>query len=246
MTLEQFKKYAKKLPDTPGVYFFLGKNNQVLYIGKATSLRDRVRSYFSSDLPATRGPIITRMVADAKKIEWREVDSVLEALLLEASLIKNYKPKANTDLKDDKSFNYVVVTKEDYPRVLVVRGKELAQKNTFSRAHIFGPFPHGMQLKEAMKIIRRIFSYRDEKCVPAEDQIKAGHAPKACFNRHIGLCPGVCTGEISKTEYRKIVRRIVLLFRGKKKQLIAQLEREMQRAAKDEQFEVASQLRRQV
>src|SRR3990167_2238308 len=125
MTLEQFKKLAKKMPDTPGVYFFLDKAKKVLYIGKATSLRDRVRSYFAPDLLATRGPLITAMLQKARSIDWRNTDSVLEALILEANLIKNYKPKHNTDLKDDKSWNYVVITKEDFPRVLLVRGKEL-------------------------------------------------------------------------------------------------------------------------
>jgi excinuclease ABC subunit C len=116
MTLEQFKKRMQKMPDSPGVYFFLDKNKKVLYIGKATDLKSRVRSYFSPDLHKTRGPIITKMVEKTRSIDWRVTDSVLEALILEANLIKNYKPEHNTDLKDDKSWNYVVVTKEDFPR----------------------------------------------------------------------------------------------------------------------------------
>src|SRR6185437_9297377 len=129
MLLDDFKKKTKKMPDSPCVYFFLDKQKKTLYIGKATDLKSRVRSYFSPDLHATRGPIITSMVEKAHTIDWRQTDSVLEALLLEANLIKTYKPAANTDLKDDKSFNYVVVTKEDFPRILLVRGKELAQQN---------------------------------------------------------------------------------------------------------------------
>src|SRR5882762_6339860 len=105
MNLEDFKKKAKKMPDAPGVYFFLDKHKKVLYIGKATSLRDRVRSYFTSDLHETRGPWIVTMIDKAKSIDWRQTDSVLEALILEANLIKNYKPAHNTDLKDDKSWN---------------------------------------------------------------------------------------------------------------------------------------------
>ena len=127
MQLEQFKKKAKRMPDSPGVYFFLGKNKKVLYIGKATSLRDRVRSYFVKELSTLRSPLIAKMVIQAVSIDWRETDSVLEALLLEASLVKTYKPKANTDLKDDKSFNYVLITDEEYPRVLVIRGKNLKE-----------------------------------------------------------------------------------------------------------------------
>jgi excinuclease ABC subunit C len=238
MTLEQFKKKMKQIPDAPGVYFFLGKNKEVLYIGKATSLRSRVRSYFSPDLAATRGPLLVQMLEKAKTIDWRETDSVLEALLLEANLIKSHKPKHNTDLKDDKSWNYIVITKEDFPVIRYVRGRELAMQDPDEYLHTFGPFPHGLQLKAAMKIIRKIFPYRDDKCVP--------NSGKACFNRHIGLCPGVCTGEISKTDYRKIIRRIALLFQGKKLELIKSLEKDMKAAAKAEEFEEAARLRSQV
>lgn len=244
MTLEQFKKRMQKMPDSPGVYFFLDKHKKVLYIGKATDLKSRVRSYFSPDLHKTRGPLITNMVEKAKTIDWRATDSVLEALILEANLIKTYKPEANTDLKDDKSWNYVVVTKEDFPRILLVRGKELAQVE-FEPAHTFGPFPHGLQLREALKIIRKIFPYRDT-CMPAPGQIAMSKRPKPCFNAAIGLCPGVCSGAISKTEYRKIVRRIVMLFQGKKMLLIKSLERDMKRAAREEKFEEADRLKRQV
>jgi excinuclease ABC subunit C len=237
MTLEQFKKKMKKIPDGPGVYFFLGKNKEVLYIGKATSLRSRVRSYFASDLMQTRGPVLVKMLEKAHSIDWRETDSVLEALLLEANLIKTYKPKHNTDLKDDKSWNYVVLTKEDFPRVVLIRGRELALRDPKEFMHTFGPFPHGLQLKEALKIIRKIFPYHDT-CVPGSG--------KRCFNAQIGLCPGVCSGEITKTEYRKIIRRIAMLFQGKKVELLKSLERDMKAAAKEEDFEEAARLRGQI
>lgn len=235
MQLEQFKKKAKRMPDSPGVYFFLGKNKKVLYIGKATSLRDRVRSYFAADLHEVRSPLIANMVGRAVSVDWRKTDSVLEALLLEASLIKTYKPKANTDLKDDKSFNYVVITDEDYPRVLIIRGKNL--KDAPKSKKIFGPFPHGLQLREAMRLIRKIFPFRD-KCTPRQK--------RPCFNAQIGLCPGVCSGEISKQEYRRTIRHIVLLFEGKKKQLVVALNKEMRSAAAEENFELAKELQRQM
>lgn len=246
MTLEEFKKKARKIPDGPGVYFFLGKRKELLYIGKATSLRSRVRSYFSSDLSVARGPLIVGMVEKARSIDWRETDSVLEALILEANLIRTHKPKHNTDLKDDKSFNHVVITREDFPRVLLVRGKNLEIEHpTGTRLHTFGPFPHGLQLKEALRIVRKIFPYRDT-CTPAPEMLSQGKKPKACFNQHIGLCPGVCNGTISKTEYRKIIRRITLLFQGKKTELLHSLERDMKAAAKAEKFEEAARLRGQV
>jgi len=246
MNLEQFKKKWKKIPDTPGVYFFLDKSKKVLYIGKATSLHDRMRSYFSPDLATTRGPLITSMIEKAASVDWRQTDSVLEALILEANLIRTYKPKHNTDLKDDKSWNYVVITKEDFPRVLLVRGKNLESEfppNT--RLYTFGPFPHGTQLKEALRIIRKIFPYRDN-CIPAPEQVALGKRLKACFNRQVGLCPGVCDGSANKTEYRRIIRRIMLLFSGKKSMLIKTLERDMKAAAKVEDFEEAGRLRAQL
>ncbi len=245
MTLEQFKKKAKQIPDSPGVYFFLGPpkprrrglghTREILYIGKATSLRDRVRSYFANDLAETRGALIVQMLEKAVSIDFRKTDSVLEALLLESSLIHSHKPPHNTDSKDDKSWNHVLITDENFPQVLVVRTTNLGE---YKAKKIFGPFPHGLQLREAMKLIRRIFPYRDEKCKPGQK--------RPCFNRQIGLCPGVCTGEISAKEYRKTVRHIVLLFEGKKKQLLKSLAKEMRAAAKEENFEQAKELHRQL
>ena len=261
MNLNDFQKKKKQLPDTPGVYFFLGPKREVLYIGKATSLRDRVRSYFSPDLAVARSPLVVQMVEKARSIDWRETDSVLEALILEASLIKTYKPHHNTLEKDDKSFNYVVITDEEFPRVLVKRGKELGGLPPLpSRGEgggegcrsnpsepfkaIFGPFPHGVQLKEAMKIIRKIFPFRD-KCEPCEDikNEKIKKICRPCFNRQIGLCPGVCSGEVSAAEYRRTIRHIRLFLGGHKKKLLTALESEMKKAAKAERFEEAARLR---
>ncbi|HEV7449378.1 MAG TPA: UvrB/UvrC motif-containing protein [Candidatus Paceibacterota bacterium] len=246
MNLDQFKRRMKKLPDEPGVYFFLGKNKKLLYIGKATSLRDRVRSYFAKDLMDTRGPLLVEMLDKAATIDWRQTDSVLEALLLEASLIRTHRPYYNTDLKDDKSFNRVVITKEDYPRVLVIRGKNLeAECPPDKRAYTFGPFPHGLQLQQAMKLIRKIFPYRT-KCEPCEASAKKGRMCKPCFDATIGLCPGVCSGAVGKKEYRQTIRHIVLLFQGKKKLLVKSMKREMKQAAKEERFEEAGRLKEQL
>ena len=260
MILKDFNKKKAKIPDTPGVYFFLGPRRQILYIGKAASLRDRTRSYFSPDLIESRGERIVRMVAQARSIDWRQTDSVLEALIYESNLIKTHKPAYNTLSKDDKSYNYVVITKEEFPRVLLMRGKELHQGSTLAQGSqgrtlntpsaVFGPFPHGMQLRIAMKIIRRIFPYRDEKCTVCGDQKskienqKLGCKP--CFNRQIGLCPGVCTGEVSREEYQRTIRHIKLFFEGKKKMLMRELEREMKRAAREERFEDAGKYKRQM
>jgi excinuclease ABC subunit C len=232
----------KKLPDTPGIYFFLGKNKEILYVGKATSLRSRVRSYFLSDLGETRGPLITQMVAEARAIDFKATDSVLEALILEADLIKKFQPRYNTKEKDDKSFNCVVITKEDFPRVLIVRKRDIdsavIHNSKFIIHSFFGPFPNGTLLKEALKIIRRIFPFRDAKCTPGQG--------KPCFNRQIGLCPGVCTGEISKQDYAKTIRNLILFFSGKKTLILKNLRREMRDEARMRNFERAGEIKRQI
>lgn len=233
MILKDYKKY--KLPDIPGVYFFKNRK-KILYIGKATSLKSRTRSYFNHDAVKARGPKIEMMVAEADHLEWRETDSVLEALILEMFLIKKYKPPYNTRDKDDKSFLYVVITKEDFPRVLLTRGKMLrdSESKDFEIDEIYGPFPHAYEAKEALKLIRRLFPYRD-KCLPGQI--------RPCFNAQIGLCPGVCEGKITKEEYAKTIKNIKLFFEGEKKKVIKNLEKEMMRLAKEKKFEEAAKAR---
>ncbi len=245
MDIQYFKK--KQIPDTPGVYFFLGTNKKILYIGKATSLRDRVKSYFTRDIAEVRSPLIEKMVMEAKSIEWKKTDSVLEALLLEADLIKKFSPPYNTKEKDDKSFNCIVITKEDFPRLLIVRKREIdfdkLSTPTIKIKTVFGPYPHGAQLKEALKIIRKIIPYRDDKCTPYKDQIAKKGDAKPCFNRQIGLCPGTCTGEITQKDYAKQIKKLGLLLSGKIKILSDLLEKEMVSEAKRKNFEIAGKIR---
>ncbi len=231
----------KNLTDKSGVYLFK-RGKEILYIGKATSLKDRVRSYLSGDLINTRGKFIVDMVSKAEKVDYFKTDSVLEAIILEANLIKKHQPKYNTKEKDDKSYNYVVMTKEDFPRVLLVRGREIEKLDSrsggLSVKYKFGPYPNGSAIREGLKIIRKIFTYRD-KCNPPK-----GSTWKPCFNRQIGLCPGVCSGEISKKEYGDIIRNIKLFLEGKKKILMKTLEREMKEYAKKQEFEKAGKIKR--
>lgn len=256
MTSQDYKKL--NLPDSPGVYFFK-KKRKILYVGKATSLKDRVKSYFSRDLIRTRGPLLVRMLEESDSVAFEIADSVLEALILEAHYIKKFQPFHNSISKDDKSYNYVVITKEKFPRILTMREtelfrmrngesrivKNLSRSNQFLIPHssftirfMAGPFPHGQQLREALKIIRRIFPYRDLKCNPDQG--------RPCFNRQIGLCPGVCTGEISEKEYKKTIKNIELFFQGKKAQIVKNLEREMKSLAKAKEFEKANIAKRQI
>ena len=223
------------LPDTPGVYFFLGspsrkasadRSKKILYIGKATSLKDRVKSYFARDILLTRSPLIAKMLEEAVRVKFIKTDSVLEALMLEASQIKKHQPIYNSKEKDDKSYNYVTITQELFPKVLVTRG-----------SGTWGPFPHGTELKTALKIIRKIFPFRDTCKL---------NQSKPCFNAQIHLCPGVCVGWISKTEYRKTLKHLTLFFEGKKPQLIKSLERDMKKLAKEHKFEDAEKTKRQI
>ncbi len=239
------KKIVAKLPGKPGVYFFRDPKGKILYIGKATSLRDRVRSYFSGDIENTRGPLIVKMLQDFKTVDHYVTDSVLEALVLEAHLIKKHHPEANVALKDDRSFNFVVMTKEDFPKVMVMRGRELflstlgektVETLPFKVLHTFGPFTHPGQLREALKMIRRMFPYRDDKC-----EALSG---KPCWNQQIGLCPGVCIGKISKEDYAKTIENIVLFFEGNKKELVKNLEKQMQGFADEKKFEEANLAKR--
>ncbi|MFZ2038794.1 MAG: GIY-YIG nuclease family protein [Minisyncoccia bacterium] len=229
-------QYIKKLnlPDLPGVYFFK-RGSEILYIGKATSLRDRVRSYFANDLIATRGPLLVDMVTKTDRIDFEVTDSVLEALILEASLIKKHTPYYNTKEKDDKSFNWVVITKEDFPRVLTIRGRELEKDFDFPISEKFGPFTQSNSLKEALRIIRKIFPFRSECAL---------NLNRPCFNYQIGLCPGTCSGLISKRDYNKIIRHLKYFLSGRKKTLVKELNSEMKTLAKEHKFEEANVVKR--
>ena len=155
---------ACHLPNVPGVYLFK-RGRTVLYVGKATSLRDRVRSYFDDDLIATRGPRVVDMVVRASTVAFETTPTVLEALVRESALIKKYRPKANVEGKDDKTFLYAVVTQEVRPRVRMVRGKDIDFKKKkaegFNIKAWYGPFPSGAQLREALRLIRKIFPFFD-------------------------------------------------------------------------------------
>jgi excinuclease ABC subunit C len=223
------------LPDAPGVYFFRDSEKAILYIGKATSLSDRVRSYFSPDLIKTRGLRLVGMVTAATTVTFQSTDSVLEALLLESKLIKDHVPPYNTKEKDDKSFTCVVITKEKFPRVLSMRIRDFEKKFTQKETLVvYGPFASLSQLRDAMKIIRKMFPYRD-RCEL--------HQEKPCFNAQLKLCPGVCVGKISETEYKRHISNIRKFFEGKKTDIKKQLEKDMKAYAKKEEFEKAAQAR---
>jgi len=231
MQSQGLKKY--KLPGKSGVYLFKkGKEN--IYIGKATSLKDRVKSYFGKDLIQTRGPLLVDMIFQADKIDWIETDSVLEALILEASLIKKHQPKYNTKEKSNKSFNYVCITKDSFPKVLIIRERGISKEIKYQAK--FGPFTNGTQLRDAMKIIRPIFPYIDAQSAK-RDNFE--------FYRQLGLTPDVGNKEL-EIAYKKNIINLKLFFQGKKKRILFNLKKEMNLYAKDRKFERANDIKKRI
>ena len=236
----QSKKIASSvanLPDNSGVYFFKDNSGKILYIGRATSLKDRVKSYFANDLIQTRGPLLVDMVTKSHVVEFIETDSVLEAIILESNEIKKYQPYYNTKEKDNKSYNYIVITDEEFPRVIMIRGRNLEKLDEkglgFEIKYSFGPYPEGTLLRDALKIIRKIFPFRDEKA-----KLKYQES----FYKSLGLSPDTESPE-AKREYQKTIRNLVLFFEGKKGQLIKTLEKEMNEYSTAEEFEKAKKVR---
>ncbi|HSR89427.1 MAG TPA: GIY-YIG nuclease family protein [Candidatus Udaeobacter sp.] len=213
--MNNLQESVKEFPLSPGVYIWRDKNNKPLYVGRATSLRRRVLQYFRKDID----PRIGEMVSLASKVEHHQTASVLEAIILEANLIKKYWPKYNVKDKDNRSFIYIVFAKTDFPKPIIVRGREL-ESFPKSSARIFGPYQSLTLVRNALKIIRRIFPY--STCLPTG---------KACFEHQVGLCPGVCVGAISKQDYQKNINNIILLLKGEKNRLLKKLTKENPAAA---------------
>lgn len=235
------------LPELPGVYLFTagkGRSKKVLYVGKASSLRDRVRSYFDDDLIATRGPRLVDVVTKADNVSFEVTPTVLEALVREAALIREHRPNGNSMGKDDKSFLYAVITDEEIPRVLAIRGKDIDFKTSTSGAlklrAMHGPFTSGYQLREALRLIRRIFPFYDtERPVGEGNKYIKGRVE---FNRQIGHYPR----GMDRKEYLCSIRNVSLFLSGRVKTLKTTLEKEMHKAAKEERFEDAATTRRQL
>lgn len=231
----------KNLPDTPGVYRFKSGKDFV-YVGKATSLRDRTRSYFAADLIATRGPRILDMVTLADDIDWIETKSVLEALLLESHLIKTIQPKYNVKEKDDRSGYMVVITAEDFPRVLMIRKRELESRpDMYPNAETYGPFAVASQLREALVLIKKLFPFFDTK--KPVDKLGPIDLKRFRLNVQIGVYPDIFSGAVSKAEYRRSIKRIQMMFEGKMDAVRKDLERQMKEEAKALRFEAANSIK---
>ena len=224
------KSDYKKLPDSPGVYIMKDGDGRVLYVGKAGNLRRRVSSYFERPHDVR----IETLVSKIANIDFEKTDTALEALIREAELIRTLTPPFNVKEKDDKSFLYVGITREKFPRVLLVRASD-----GFSGSQ-YGPFTSATSAREALKILRKIFPWS------THDPKRIGKFARPCFDYEIGLCPGTCIGAITRDDYLKNIDRLKLFFEGKKKQVIRALEKEMAAAARTLDFEKAAKLRHQL
>lgn len=206
--LKKLRENANLAPKKPGVYFWLGKNKEILYIGRATSLNSRLKQYFQKNIE----PRIAEMVENAVNLKFEECETLLEAIILEAKYIKKYWPKYNVRDRDDRSFIYLALAKTEFSKPLIIRGRDLGKFNS-KEVDIFGPYQSFYLLQSALRLIRRIFPY--SLC-----QVGSG---KACFDYQIGLCPGACVNKISAKDYKKNIESIRLLLSGNKKLLIKKL-----------------------
>lgn len=224
------QEQLKKLPAEPGVYLMKNENDKIIYAGKAISLKNRVRQYFQSSKNHTSK--VKSMVKNIAKFEYIITDSELEALILECNLIKQYRPKYNVLLRDDKTYPYIKVTvNEDYPRVLKVR-KVLKDK-----AKYFGPYTNITAVNDTLEIIRNTYPIRTCN-IDIEKAI--ANKVRPCLNKHIKKCIGPCTGEVSKEEYNKMIEEVILFLSGKEERLIEILKEKMNKCAMDFNFEDAA------
>ena len=224
------QEQLKKLPGEPGVYLMKDENDKIIYVGKAISLKNRVRQYFQSS--KNHSSKVKSMVKNIKSFEYIITDSELEALILECNLIKKYRPKYNVLLRDDKTYPYIKVTiNEDYPRVLKVR-KVLRDK-----AKYFGPYTNVEAVNDTLEVIRNIYPIRTCN-VDIDRAIKNNMRP--CLNLHIKRCVGPCTGNVSKEEYNKMIEEIVLFLSGKEEKLKEILKEKMNKCSMEFNFEEAA------
>ena len=229
--MENIKEKIRDLSLSSGVYLFKDSNGQIIYIGKAVSIRRRVESYFRSNLKSLKTDLLVGHIHD---IEIIPTFSEAEALLLEASLIKRHQPKYNIELKDGKTYPYIQITKDEFPLVSVVRLN--TRKNKHIKADFYGPYVNPSLIREALIIIRKIFHFRSCETLPN----------KPCLDFHIGLCDAPCVQNISKQEYLRNIRHVRLILEGKKDDLYKDLQEQMETTARNKDFEAAAKIRDQI
>ena len=217
------------LPDNPGVYLMKNQDGTIIYVGKAVNLKNRVRSYFRTLPPdALKTKALVRNIAD---FEYIIVDNEVEALVLECNLIKKYRPKYNISLKDDKTYPYLKITNEDYPRVIITRNY------IKDGGKYFGPYPSVTVLRETLELLRSIFRVCKQRTFTND---------RPCLNYQIKRCYAPCCGKISKEDYAQLIAKINDFFDGKHEELLADLTKQMNEAAENLHFEQAARLRDQI
>ncbi len=233
MTTSYITEQIKGLPPTPGVYLFKDAEGNIIYVGKAASLRHRVSSYFGSEQKLT--PKTRRMVSQVKDLEYFVTASEQEALILELNLIKQHHPRYNARLRDDKTFPYLKIDLgEDWPRVHITR------KLVENGGRYFGPFASAKSIRQTLKLLKGIFPFRS-----CTRQI-SGDDPRACLQYDIGHCLAPCIGKVSRTEYDELIKQVILFLEGKQEKVVKQLENRMNQAAENMDFEKAARLRDQI
>ncbi len=231
-----YKAKLKDLPTQPGVYFYYDKNGKIIYIGKAKVLKNRVKSYFTGtpDSPKT-----ARLIARIWDLQTLVTRTEVEALLTEANLIKQHRPRFNIDLRDDKTFPYIRITNEDYPQVFVSR-------NIVKDGSIYyGPYTNVKGLRAALSVIKRIFTIRSCSYRMDDDSVAAKKV-QLCLDYHIGKCDGPCQGLISKDEYAEMIHRVEDFLKGRTDNVDTYLSEKMQQAADNQQYEHAARHRDQL
>lgn len=222
------REKIRRLPKSAGVYIMKSSNGEILYIGKASSLRERVKSYlYQKDEGKTL--VMFDKVAD---IEYIECSSIEQALILEAALIKEKKPRYNIVLKDDKSYPYIEITREEFPRVRIIRMKDV-RKKVFEGSLIFGPYPQVKTVKASLDNIRKIFPF----CSCGKRR------RKECLYYHIKLCPAPCIGKVSASVYNENIKNLICILKGERKELIASLKKKMRELSSKLEFEKAMEIR---
>ena len=222
----------KKLPAKPGVYIMHGEKDEIIYVGKAISLKNRVRQYFQSS--RNKGAKIERMVTHITRFEYIITDSELEALVLECNLIKEHRPKYNTMLKDDKSYPFIKVTvNEPYPRVL------FARRMKKDKARYFGPYTSGGAVKDVIELVRKLYQVRSCNRNLPRDTGK----DRPCLYYHMKQCKAPCQGYISQEEYRKNINKVIKFLNGDFQDTISELMEKMQQASEEMRYEDAMEYR---
>jgi len=225
----------KKFPKSPGVYKFYDRSRNIIYIGKAAVLNNRVRSYFSG----AHDSKTEKLISEITDIKWQITPSVIEALILESNLIKKYQPKYNIREKDDKSFIQIALTAEEFPRLISIRPTEEKFKNVKLKK-VFGPYTNSTSVKEILSIFRRIFTYRDCK----ENKFRIYQKKLSpCLFYPIGLCSAPCAGKISKPDYLKTIKQMTDFLEGKTTRVISSLKKQMRNFSARKMYEEAAIIR---